>query len=59
MSTNISIHDIETITEIIPTRKQDTSEKSYVRVIEFRDKNGKLITDLAMFAEEPENLVID
>ena len=58
MSVNISIHDIETITEITPTRKQDTSEKSYVRVIEFRDKNGKLITDLAMFAEKPENLVI-
>lgn len=58
MSTNISIHNIETVVELMPIRKQDISEKSYVRVIEFRDKNDKLITSLALFTDEPQKLVI-
>ena len=58
MSTNISIHNIETVVELVPTRKQGISEKSYVRVIEFRDKNDKLIGDLALFADNPQKLVI-
>ena len=58
MSVNITIHNIETIVELVPTRKQDTSEKSYVRVIEFRDKDNKLISDLSMFTDNPQKLVI-
>jgi len=58
MSTNISIHNIETAVELVPIRKQGISEKSYVRVIEFRDKDGKLISDLSIFADNPQKLVI-